>query len=150
MKFKTSQLAANIKNAQNAQKNLALIPANFSTSLLLEQLHKAEFIGGFAYTQKFEKFEIFLKYFNNEPVIKDIVVFSKPSRRVYVNANTLKTKFLPTNFVLLSTSKTSDVEYLHPGYGAVRTFLKRSSGILTLQDALRLNIGGELLMQIIV
>lgn len=151
MKFKISELASAIKNAQNAKKSSIIVPSNFSTSLMLTQFLKAELIVGFSYTNKyFSQFEVQLKYFNGVPVIKDIVVFSRPSQRLYVNVETLRTKFLPSSFVLLSTSKSYDVEYLHVGYGNTRKFLKRSAGVLTLQEALRLNVGGELLLQVIV
>lgn len=150
MKIKSYQLAANIKNAQNAFKLTATVPATFANHVLLYKLHQAEFISGYQYSSDFTKIFVHLKYFNNSPVIKDIITFSKPSQRLYVNTDTLKRKFSKGSFVLLSTSKTYELPYLHYGIGNVKRFVSKRTGVLNLDEVKKLNIGGELLLQVIV
>ena len=64
-----------------------------------------------------------LKYFNRKPVIKEIKRVSKPGRRIYVSADKL--------------------ERVRNGLGI--SILSTSSGVVTVKEASKLNVGGEII-----
>jgi small subunit ribosomal protein S8 len=67
--------------------------------------------------------EIELKYFDGEPVIKDIKRVSKPGRRVYVSVETLPVVYRGLGISIVSTSK----------------------GVMSDTEARANNVGGEVL-----
>ena len=72
------------------------------------------------------KIYIYLKYKNNEPVFKKIKRISKPGKRVYLKNKDLYFNSKIKNLSILSTSQ----------------------GLLTHQQAKKLNVGGEWVCQI--
>jgi len=102
--------------------------SKFINQVLLKLLDQG-FIYGFAVVES-HFIKIFLKYgLSGAPLIKDIKRVSKISRRVYVKVNDLQDlKSRADNSVF---------------------FLTTAQGILTDKEALQLNIGGEVLFQII-
>lgn len=64
-----------------------------------------------------------LKYFNRKPVIKEIKRISKPGRRIYVSADKL--------------------QRVRNGLGI--SILSTSSGVVTVKEASKLNVGGEII-----
>jgi small subunit ribosomal protein S8 len=73
--------------------------------------------------------EVFLKYFQNKPVINNFNSISTPSRRVYLNKDNLihwKKQNNSFDLLILSTNK----------------------GVLTHQDALLKRAGGEVLVSL--
>jgi len=90
---------------------------------ILNLLIKEGYIRGYKLTLN-NNIDVYLKYKNNIPVIKDIKRLSKPSRRLYIKNKDLFKK--QKGFLILSTSK----------------------GFLTDLQAKKLNIGGELICKI--
>ena len=68
--------------------------------------------------------EIELKYFDGEPVIRDIRRVSKPGRRVYASVDTIPTVF--------------------NGLGRI-SILSTSKGVMSDNDARQNNVGGEVI-----
>ncbi len=118
-----------IRNAQQRGKNRVNSPASRLRERVLEVLQREGFIRGFATVQHdgtSAELEIELKYFDGEPVIKQIQRVSKPGRRVYASVDTLPTVFNGLGISILSTSK----------------------GVMSDSDARDANVGGEVLCKV--
>jgi len=93
---------------------------------VLDVLKSEGYIRGYA-TVEFDngrtEFEIELKYFDGEPVIRDIARVSKPGRRVYASVKTLPRVNNGLGVAILSTPK----------------------GVMADHDAREHNVGGEIL-----
>jgi len=81
-----------IRNAQMRGKSKVTTPASKLRRNVLEVLQTEGFIRGYAHVE-FDggknEFEIELKYFDGDPVIKEIQRISRPGRRVYTSVKTL-------------------------------------------------------------
>jgi len=76
-----------------------------------------------------------LKYYENRPVLSEVRVVSKPSKRVYADIRTLKTALRGKD------------QYAWKGaaeLGAV-SILSTSKGIMSAEECIKKNIGGEVL-----
>lgn len=108
-----------IKNAQINQKSVIVIKTQKQCQKLLALLWLNGFIIGYKFINN--KIKIFLKYTNSKPVINNLKIISKPSRKVYFSNYKLwkidTTKF----FLIISTSQ----------------------GFLTLFDCKKKSLGGE-------
>lgn len=69
------------------------------------------------------KIVVTLKYFNRKPVIKEIKRVSKPGRRIYASADKLQRVRNGLGISILSTSR----------------------GVITVKEAMKLNVGGEII-----
>jgi len=115
-----------IRNAQQRGKNKVVSPTSRLRERVLAVLQQEGFIRGFATTEldgKRPELEIELKYYDGEPVIRDIRRVSKPGRRVYASVDTLPTVFNGLGVSILSTSK----------------------GVMSGEDARQNNVGGEVI-----
>ena len=115
-----------IRNAQQRGKNKVLSPSSRLRERVLAVLQQEGFIRGFATTELEggrPELEIELKYFDGEPVIRDIRRVSKPGRRVYASVQSLPTVFNGLGVSILSTSK----------------------GVMSDSDARQNNVGGEVI-----
>ncbi len=115
-----------IRNAQQRGKNKVLSPTSRLRERVLAVLQQEGFIRGFATTEldgKRAELEIELKYYDGEPVIRDIRRVSKPGRRVYASVDTIPTVFNGLGVSILSTSK----------------------GVMSDSDARTNNVGGEVI-----
>ncbi len=115
-----------IRNAQQRGKNKVLSPASRLRERVLAVLQQEGFIRGFATTEMVggkAELEIELKYFDGEPVIREIQRVSKPGRRVYASVESLPTVFNGLGVSILSTSK----------------------GVMSDTDARQNNVGGEVI-----
>ena len=115
-----------IRNAQQRGKNKVVSPASRLRERVLAVLQQEGFIRGFATTEMDggrPEIEIELKYFDGEPVIREIKRVSKPGRRVYASVNSLPTVFNGLGISILSTSK----------------------GVMSDADARQNNVGGEVI-----
>lgn len=115
-----------IRNAQQRGKNKVLSPTSRLRERVLAVLQQEGFIRGFATTEldgKRPELEIELKYYDGEPVIRDIRRVSKPGRRVYASVDTIPTVFNGLGVSILSTSK----------------------GVMSDSDARQNNVGGEVI-----
>jgi len=93
---------------------------------VLEVLKSEGYIRGFAAVEHStgrRELEIELKYFDGEPVIRDIARVSKPGRRVYASVKTLPRINNGLGVAILSTPK----------------------GVMADHDARDANVGGEIL-----
>jgi small subunit ribosomal protein S8 len=118
-----------IRNAQMRNKNKVSTPASKLRERVLEVLTEEGYIRGYArvdYEGGKSEFEIELKYFDGEPVIKDIKRVSTPGRRVYSSVKDLPTVANGLGVAILSTPK----------------------GVMSDSRARNENVGGEILCNV--
>jgi small subunit ribosomal protein S8 len=117
-----------IRNAQERKRSKAVTPASRLRERVLEVLLDEGFIRAYTQVDKDGKseFEIELKYYNGEPVIKQIKRVSKPGRRVY--------------------SSVKDIPSVANGLGVA--ILSTPKGIMSDAAAREANVGGEVLCSV--
>lgn len=101
-------MLARIRNAQLRYKAKVTTPASSLRERVLDVLAEEGYIRGYArvdYNGGKSEFEIELKYFDGEPVIKDIKRISTPGRRVYSSVKDLPTVANGLGVAILSTPK---------------------------------------------
>ena len=85
-------LIARIRNAQMRNKSKVSSPGSTLRARVLDVLKNEGYIRGYSTTEYGNgrtEFEVELKYFDGEPVIREIARVSKPGRRVYASVKTL-------------------------------------------------------------
>ena len=85
-------MIARIHNAQMRNKSKVSTPASRLRESVLDVLKTEGFIRGYAsveHSNGRKEIEIELKYFDGEPVIREISRVSKPGRRVYASVKAL-------------------------------------------------------------
>jgi small subunit ribosomal protein S8 len=115
-----------IRNAQLRGKSKVTTPASRMRIRVLDVLQQEGYIRGYAevdYGRGRSELEIELKYFDGEPVIRQIDRVSTPGRRVYASVNNLPTVYNGLGISILSTPK----------------------GVLSDADARAQNVGGEVI-----
>jgi small subunit ribosomal protein S8 len=118
-----------IRNAQMRRKNKVSTPISKLRERVLDVLADEGYIRGYArvdYNGGKSEFEIELKYFDGEPVIKDIKRVSTPGRRVYSSVKNLQTVANGLGVSILSTPK----------------------GVMSDSQARNENVGGEILCSV--
>ena len=118
-----------IRNAQMRRKTKVTTPTSKLRERVLEVLMEEGYIRGYArvdYDGGKSEFEIELKYFDGEPVIKDIKRVSTPGRRVYSSVKDLPTVANGLGVAILSTPK----------------------GVMSDSQARTENVGGEILCNV--
>ena len=101
-------MIARIHNAQMRSKSKVSTPASRLRANVLEVLKAEGFIRGYAAVERsngFSELEIELKYFDGEPVIREISRVSKPGRRVYASVKNLPRVNNGLGVAILSTPK---------------------------------------------
>ena len=128
MNHAVSELVTCLKNGQLARKEKIKTPSSKVKLGILEILKKDGFIEDYMVDEgkSYGIIEITLAYSNNEAVIRDIKVLSKPGKRSY--------------------SSSKDIPVVYNGLGLV--ILSTPKGILPDYEAKHLNVGGELLLKI--
>jgi small subunit ribosomal protein S8 len=119
-------LIARINNAQMRKKPKVTTPGSRLRVSVLDVLKNEGFIRGYAAVEHKDgrrELEIELKYFEGEPVIREISRVSKPGRRVYVAVRNLPRVNNGLGVSILSTPK----------------------GVMADHDARDANVGGEVL-----
>jgi small subunit ribosomal protein S8 len=115
-----------IRNAQMRHKDKVSTPGSTFRARVLDVLKNEGYIRDYSET-KFDngrtEFEIELKYFDGQPVIREIARVSKPGRRVYVSVKALPRVNNGLGVAILSTPK----------------------GVMADHDAREQNVGGEIL-----
>ena len=118
-----------IRNGQMRSLNSINIPSSNFRRSILEILKNEGYIKDF-YIEKSENnkinLKINLKYYEGNPVIKEIKRISKPGRRVYSRATSIPRVMNGLGLAILSTPK----------------------GVMTDMDARKNNIGGEIICRI--
>ena len=117
-----------IRNAIMRNRTSVSTPASNLRGRVLDVLADAGFIRGYSEAQVdgFRIFNIELKYFEGEAVIRDIKRVSKPGRRVYSSVKTLPQVRNGLGISILSTPK----------------------GVMSDNSARDENVGGEVLCQV--
>ncbi|MBE6454952.1 MAG: 30S ribosomal protein S8 [Alphaproteobacteria bacterium] len=118
-----------IRNGGMAHKSFVTAPASNLRANVLEVLKREGYIRDFESVQVREgvrEFKIELKYYEGQPVIKEIQRVSTPGRRVY--------------------SKVKDLPRFYNGLGIY--VLSTPSGVMSDHEARQANIGGEVLCKV--
>ena len=117
-------LIARINNAQMRKKPKVSTPGSRLRVSVLDVLKNEGFIRGYAQVDHSDgRSELELKYFDGEPVIREMSRVSKPGRRVYVAVRNLPRVNNGLGISILSTPK----------------------GVMADHDARDANVGGEVL-----
>src|SRR5579885_857594 len=121
-------LLTRIRNAQMRNKSKVTSPTSKLRENVLEVLKNEGYIRGYAVVEKDgrSEIEIELKYFDGEPVIREIERVSKPGRRVYTSVKNMPRINNGLGISVLSTPK----------------------GIMADHDARDANVGGEILFTV--
>ena len=118
-----------IRNAQMRNKSKVSMPGSKQRERVLEVLKTEGFIRGYAsvaHASGRSELEIELKYFDGEPVIREIERVSKPGRRVYASVDTMP--------------RVAD--------GLGTTILSTPQGVMADHEARERNVGGEVLCKV--
>jgi small subunit ribosomal protein S8 len=118
-------LLSRIRNAQMRNKSKVLSPNSRLRENVLGVLKNEGYIRGYAVVEREgrSEIEIELKYFDGEPVIREIERISKPGRRVYTSVKNLPRINNGLGVAIVSTPK----------------------GVMADHDARDANVGGEVL-----
>jgi len=121
-------LLARIRNAQMRNKNKVSSPNSKLRESVLEVLKSEGYIRGYAVVEREgrSEIEVELKYFDGEPVIREIERVSKPGRRVYTSVRNLPRINNGLGVAIVSTPK----------------------GVMADHDARDANVGGEILFTV--
>ena len=117
-----------IRNAQMRKRPSVTTPASTLRARVLDVLEAEGYIRGYSETAMNGKteFQIELKYFDGQPVIREIQRISKPGRRVYSSVKTIPRVADGLGVSILSTPK----------------------GVMADHEARDQNVGGEVLCRV--
>ena len=118
-----------IRNAQMRRKSKVSTPGSKLRANVLDVLQSEGFIRGYSTTEYGNgrtEFDIELKYFDGEPVIRTIERVSKPGRRVYSSVDAMPRVANGLGVTILSTPK----------------------GVMADHEARENNVGGEVLCMV--
>ena len=124
-----ADMLTRIRNALLRNKTSVLTPASKLRENVLLVLQDEGYIRGYTRIEvegHFPMFEIELKYYEGDPVIKKLERVSKPGRRVYSSVAELPRVFNGLGVSILSTSK----------------------GVMSDVNAREANVGGEILCKV--
>ena len=119
-------LLARIRNAQMRNRAAVMTPASKLRSWILDVLKSEGFIRGYQAIQDDEgknNLQIDLKYFDGQPVIKELKRISTPGRRVYTGVK--------------------DIPRVRQGLGIA--IISTPKGVMSDSKARATNVGGEVL-----
>ena len=122
-------MLSRIRNGQAARKEAVPVPSSKLRANVLDVLQREGYIRGYS-TAEIKKgiseITVELKYFDGEPVIKEISRVSKPGRRVYSGIKDLGRVYNGLGISILSTPK----------------------GVMSDSEARDNNVGGEVLCRV--
>jgi small subunit ribosomal protein S8 len=118
-------LLSRIRNAQMRNKSKVISPNSRLRESVLGVLKNEGYIRGYTVVERDgrSEIEIELKYFDGEPVIREIERVSKPGRRVYTSVR--------------------NMPRINNGLGV--TIVSTPKGVMADHDARDANVGGEIL-----
>lgn len=125
----TSDMIATIKNGQLARIAEVAVTSNKLNRSVLTVLQSEGYIGGFeevVVRSGIKKLAVKLRYYQGQPVIRQIKRVSKPGRRIYSQIDKLKKNYNGLGLTVVSTSK----------------------GVLPDYEARKLNVGGEVICEV--
>ncbi len=127
MKDSHIDLLIRIKNGYMANNESIMTRYSKFKEEILKVLKKLKYIEDYSVNKKTKpSIKVKLAYDNNESLITDIKIFSKPGRKYYIKSSDLKSNRLSIVSKILTTS----------------------SGVMTEVDAKKKKLGGELLFEI--
>ena len=118
-----------IRNGQMRSLNKISIPFSVFRSKILEVLKKEGYIINFSIDKGENNKKLLLvdlKYYEGQPVIREIKRISKPGRRVYSRATSIPRVHYGLGLAILSTSK----------------------GVMSDSEAIKNNLGGEIICRV--
>ena len=118
-----------IRNAQMRSLSSVKIPGSKFRASILDVLKKEGYISDYKFLTDVKdknSLTVSLKYYNGNPVIKEIKRVSKPGRRIYAKADSIPIIQNGLGVAIVSTSK----------------------GIMSDNDAKNKNIGGEIICRV--
>jgi small subunit ribosomal protein S8 len=118
-----------IRNAQLRKRPTVATPASSLRARVLDVLQSEGYIRGYSETRQEglpAEFDIELKYYDGEPVIREIERVSRPGRRVYVSVDRIPRVSNGLGVSILSTPK----------------------GVMSDNEAREQNVGGEVLCRV--
>jgi small subunit ribosomal protein S8 len=118
-----------IRNGQRAQMPLVISPASKLRARVLDVLKREGYIRGYSQRDlgnNLHELSIELKYYEGEPVIREVKRVSKPGRRVY--------------------SSVQDLPRIYNGLGI--SILSTPRGVMSDGEARAANVGGEVLCMV--
>ena len=118
-----------IRNGQMRSLNKISIPFSVFRSKILEVLKKEGYIINFSIDTANKNKKLLLvdlKYYEGQPVIREIKRISKPGRRVY--------------------SRATSIPRVHNGLGVA--ILSTSKGVMSDSEAIKNNLGGEIICRV--
>ena len=124
-----ADMLTRIRNGQQAKKAHVTSPASSLRASVLDVLVREGYIRGYERVnvrKNIDEFKVELKYYDNQPVIKEIQRVSTPGRRVY--------------------SKVKDLPKFYNGLGIY--ILSTPSGVMSDHEARQANLGGEVLCKV--
>ena len=124
-----ADLLTRIRNGQKAKKTSVIAPGSNIRENVLGVLAREGYIRGFerySIRTGIDEIKIELKYYEGEPVIREINRISRPGCRVY--------------------SKIKDLPKVYNGLGI--SILSTPRGVLSDAEAREANVGGEVLCQV--
>jgi small subunit ribosomal protein S8 len=122
-------LLTRIRNAQMRRKSKVQSPGSRLRAHVLDVLQSEGYIRGYSTTEYGNgrtEFEIELKYYDGQPVIREIQRVSKPGRRVYAGVGEMPQVANGLGISIISTSK----------------------GVMADHAAREANVGGEVLCKV--
>ena len=122
-------MLSRIRNGQVARKAAVPVPSSKLRARVLDVLQREGYIRGyseFEIKKGISELNVELKYFDGEPVIKEISRVSKPGRRVYSGIKDLGRVYNGLGISILSTPK----------------------GVMSDAEARENNVGGEVLCRV--
>lgn len=122
-------LLTRIRNGQSARLKVVKSPTSTLRNNVLEVLKRQGYIRDYTLekgTNGQQQVTVELKYYEGEPVIKEINRVSKPGRRVY--------------------SKIADLKSVYNGLGV--SILSTPKGVMSDVEARQANVGGEVLCSV--
>ncbi len=122
-------LLTRIRNGQRARKNAVSSPASKLRNNVLDVLQREGYIRGYSQNELrpgISEIEIELKYYEGDPVIREIKRVSKPGCRVYSGIKDLTRVYNGLGIAILSTPR----------------------GVLSDSEAREQHVGGEVLCQV--
>ena len=124
-----ADMLTRIRNASLRGKSTVLTPGSKQRVRVLEVMADEGYIRGFEETtdQGHPAIEISLKYYEGQPVIRELKRVSKPGRRVYLGAN--------------------DIPQVRQGLGV--SIVSTSQGVMSDAKARTANVGGEVLCNVL-
>ncbi len=118
-----------IRNGQRAQMPLVISPASKLRARVLDVLKREGYIRGYSQRDlgnNLHELSIELKYYEGEPVIREVKRISKPGRRVYSSVHDLPRVYNGLGISILSTPR----------------------GVMSDGEARAANVGGEVLCMV--